>query len=270
MELLYLYGIVREARPLPAALETRLQLVSHGRLSALVEPVADEEFSPGVLDDKLQSLEWVAAQASRHQAVLEQVMRERPVVPARLCTMFSGPSALQAQLGEQEQRFHALLDALEGREEWSVKVFCQRAMLERDIATREGLDHDVGAPAAPGLAFLYHKRRRAELLRLVDAAIDDCVDDVLEHVEGLAFATRLRSLLSEQTTGREDAMMLNVAALLDHGADEVLAGELDEVSEHHGGRISIELRGPWPAYSFCNEPPAPTASGQGGLHAGPQ
>jgi hypothetical protein len=269
MTLLYLYGIVREARPIPAALETRLELVSHGRISALVEPVADEDFSPRVLDDKLQSLEWVAAQASKHQAVLEHVMREIPVVPARLCTIFSGPAALRARLGEQEPRFDALLDALEGREEWSIKVFCHRAMLEQDIATREDLANPPNAPAAPGMAFLYHKRRRAEIARLVDRAIDDCTDDVLDHVEHLAFDTRQRSLLSDRATGRTDAMLLNVAALLDHGADVALAHDLDEVSRHHGERFAIELCGPWPAYSFCDEPQAPIAPGRGRLHAPP-
>jgi hypothetical protein len=270
MDLLYLYGIVREPRRLPAALETRLRVVSHGGLSALVEPVGGEEFSPRVLDDKLQSLEWVVAQASTHQAVLEQVMRESPVVPARLCTMFSGPSALRAQLREQERRFHALLDSLEGREEWSVKVFCHRAMLERDIATREGFNDPTGAPDAPGLAFLCRKRRQAELARLLDDLIDQCVDEVLDHVEDLAFTTRLRSLLSQQTTGRADAMLLNVAALLDHGADEAIALALDEISECHGEHFSIELSGPWPAYSFCDEREEPAATSQEGLHGVPR
>lgn len=269
MTLLYLYGIVREARPLPAMLEARLQLVSHAGLSALVEPVVDEDFSPRVLDDKLQSLEWVAAQASKHQAVLGQVMREVPVVPARLCTIFSGAAALRARLGEQEQRLHALLDALEGREEWSIKIFCHRAMLEQDITTREDQDHPASAPAAPGLAFLHHKRRRAEIARLVDRAIDDCADEVLARIEDLAFDTRMRSLLSEQATGRTDAMILNVAALLDHGADAALAQDLDDVSRDHGERFAIELCGPWPAYSFCDEPQEPAAPGQGGLHAAP-
>ena len=267
MALLYLYGIVREARPLPAALATRLRLVSHDRLSALVESVPEAEFSPEVLDDKLQSLEWVAARAGEHQAVLEQVMHEGSVVPARLCTMFSGPSALKAQLDEQAPQLHALLDVLEGREEWSVKVFCERTALERDIAARDGLDHDAGAPAAPGRAFLEQKRRRAEFARRVDDAIDDCAEEVLAHVEGRAFDTRLRSLLSEQATGRKHAMILNVAALLDHGSHEAFARALDEVSEHHGECFSIELSGPWPAYSFCNAPLTPAASDRGGLHA---
>lgn len=268
MTVLYLYGIVRDAHPLAAALEPPFQLVSHGRLSALVEPVGDD-FSPNVLDEKLQSLEWVAARASKHQAVLERVMCEVPVVPARLCTIFSGPAALEARLGAQQTRFHALLDALEGREEWSIKIFCQRAMLEQDITTREDRERPSRAPEAPGLAFLHHKRRRAEIVRLVDRAIDDCADDVLGCIEDLAFDTRQRALLSEQATGRTDAMMLNVAALLDRGADVTLAHDLDEVSRHHGERFAIELCGPWPAYSFCDEPQGPAAAGQGGIHAVP-
>lgn len=253
MSLLYLYGIVREGHPLPASLVASLEVVSGGGLAALVEPVADEEFSPRVLDQRLQSLEWVAARAGAHQAVLDQVMREGPVVPARLCTMFSDAAALRERLGAQERRFHALLRAIEGRQEWSVKVYCDRPALVRRIAAREEPDGPLGPSGSPGRDFLLRKRRRAAIGRQADEAIDDCVDDVLGFIDDLAFDSRSRSLLSDKTTRRADTMMFNAAVLLDPGAEHALVRALDEASDAHGDCFSIVLSGPWPAYSFCDE-----------------
>lgn len=267
MGLLYLYGIVRESHELPTTLSTRLQVVSMGGLGALVEVVDDAGFAPGVLDEKLQSLEWVAAQAHVHQAVLDQVMSVGAVVPARLCTIFSGVAALQVRLHEQGPRFRALLDTIEGRQEWSVKVYCQRASLEPVIAAREGLDRPAQPSGTPGRDFLIRKRRRAVLVRLVDEAIDGCVDDVLDSIHALAAESRLRSLLSEQTTQRADEMMLNAAVLLDPEVEQRLVDALDETSELHGDCFSIVLSGPWPAYSFCDEAQAPVELEQGAPRA---
>ena len=41
------------------------------------------------------------------------------------------------------------------------------------------------------------------------------------------------------------------------------------ISGADGERFAIELCGPWPAYSFCDEPQGPAAAGQGGIHAVP-
>ncbi|MEM9457118.1 MAG: GvpL/GvpF family gas vesicle protein [Myxococcota bacterium] len=267
MGLLYLYGIVREGQPLPTSLVASLEVVSGGGLVALAESVGDGEFSPPVLDQKLQSLEWVAARASAHQAVLDQVMHEGPVVPARLCTMFSGAAALRARLCAQGSRFHALLGAIEGRQEWSVKVYCDRSALVRSIAAREGQEPPGEPSGSPGRDFLLRKRRRAAVARRADEAIDDCVDDVLGFIEDLAFDSRSRSLLSDKTTCRADTMMFNAAVLLDPGAEHALVRALDEVSETHGNCFSIVLGGPWPAYSFCDEVDTSSGDVAEGSHA---
>ena len=121
--ILYLYGVAPEEPGLRAAGDAALEVVPHLGLAGLVEAVLASEFSPKALDEKLLCLDWVTRMARKHEAVLEAAMRYGPVVPARLCTLFSGAEALKRSLAQDQVRFRSALARIRGREEWSVKVY---------------------------------------------------------------------------------------------------------------------------------------------------
>ena len=123
-QVLYLYGVVPSGQPLPASDVVPLQAIPFSTLVALVEPVPASEFSPETLEQRLQSVDWVAPLARKHTAVLEDAMQHGPVFPARLCTLFTSATALTNSLAENEQRFHEALSLLRGRQEWGLKMFC--------------------------------------------------------------------------------------------------------------------------------------------------
>jgi hypothetical protein len=78
----------------------------------------------------------------------------------------------------------------------------------------------------------------------------------------MAVETRLRSLLSGAATGRREAMVVNVALLVDTAGCPALhtaVGELDAHLRTEG--FALELTGPWPPYSFCDEESGPQELG---------
>src|SRR5215510_7383951 len=113
--ILYLYGIVRGGQRVPATGPPALEAVPFSSLAAVVERVPSGEFEPEALEQQLERLEWVAPLARKHAAVLEELMRHGPVVPARLCTLFSSTGALANALAEQAQRIRNALGRLDGR-----------------------------------------------------------------------------------------------------------------------------------------------------------
>lgn len=73
-----------------------------GRVAAVVSHVAQAEFCGPAGEANLQDLAWLAPRACRHQAVLEQAMRQGPVWPARFGTLFfraGQPRGLPAETG---------------------------------------------------------------------------------------------------------------------------------------------------------------------------
>ncbi len=260
--ILYLYGVVandRTVRPAGGALE----VVSCSSLIAIVEAVPRDEFSPEALDDRLQRIDWVAPLARKHTAVLEEIMRHGPVIPARLCTLFSHASAVADALNHSSQRFHDALRLIRGRQEWSCKLFYDEAQL-RAIAGADdpglrALD-SAALGASPGQAYVLRKQRDVRLAEVVAARVDAVVDEIIDAVSrevGLAIdaesaCVRFRELLAEAATGRPEPMALNAALLVDVGRAEALRVLVDALRAGLAeDGFALELTGPWPPYSFC-------------------
>ncbi|WP_224249742.1 GvpL/GvpF family gas vesicle protein [Hyalangium gracile] len=254
---LYLYGVIPAGQPIPVSEAAALQAVPFSNLVALVEPVSATEFSSQALKEKLQRIDWVSLLAQKHTAVLDEVMQHGSVVPARLCTLFSSAQMLQSSLVQNEERFQDKLERVRDRQEWGFKVFCDKAKLEAALAVSEPELRQLEAAAArasPGQAYVLRKKREARLAELCQLRRDEVSDEVLDVLEAQAADTRMRPLLSEATSGRSEAMTLNVAILIDNTGASALIAAAQELASLFGDEGFIfDPTGPWPPYSFCSD-----------------
>lgn len=254
-ELLCLYGIVRAGDRPSKPSSPPLDAIVHGRLAALVECVPAEEFQPEILAANLGSIEWVTRAARRHEAMLEEVMQAGPVIPARLCTLFSGSDAVCELLAGREDALAALLERLAGREERGLKIHCDELALRRALAET---DRDAlwlaaaAASASPGQAYLFTRRRDALLSELAERRIEEVQDFVLDAIEALDVDVRIKPVLADKGSNRTDRMILNLAALVERDGrphlDELLDGLAADLRAQG---FSFEQSGPWPPYSFA-------------------
>src|SRR5262249_18972186 len=116
----------------------------------------------------------------------------------------------------------------------------------------------AAAAASPGRAYVLRKQRDDYVAAIAAARIEEVVDEVLDALAGLTVEARLRSLRSEAVTGRREAMIVNAALLVDIAVCPALhaaARDLATVLSPEG--FDLELTGPWPSFSFCDEGPAP-------------
>lgn len=247
--LLYLYGIVHGDRQPDAACPAVVQ----GRLAALVERVPAEEFAPAVLERQLGSVEWVAELARRHEARLESAMQAGPVIPARLCTLFSGDEALRRLLAEDEEDLLAALGRLNGAQEWGLKLYCDMATLRAALAGRfAATAAPPGAlPMSPGQAFVLAKRREAQVAEMMARRLEEVQDLLLDVIEPIALETCVKRLLPAGASQRPERMIANLGVLVAQGELAGLALALDDLVEVLAGEgFVIEQSGPWPPYSF--------------------
>lgn len=172
----------------------------------------------------------------RHEEVLETLMAERAVLPIRFGSLLDGRPALRDLLRSRADEFAAALDFVRGRVEMGV-----RARLGRTAGTDGAAApaDSAAAPAGSGRAYLAakleHRRAAAALAEELNAELD-----------ALARASTFRAL-------DEPVPELAAAYLVDRAA----AADFQRRAAELGARrpeVELVCTGPWPPFSFTEEP----------------
>lgn len=223
-----------------------VRAVPEAGLTALVGAVPLREFGQPAVRRNLENLDWLAAVARAHDAVVRTAMHSGPVVPVRLVTLFSDEAAVRALLRRRGPDFLAALRRLAGRTEWGVKVF-------GDPRAAGPLDEAPEADGArPGASYLV--RRRAALTERERSLryAGEFGERLHRRLAAMAVAERrhgVRSTIAPETPG---ALLLNDAYLVEDTRFEAFH---DAVRADPGrAQVRVELTGPWPPYSFATVP----------------
>ena len=249
---LWLYGVTYADQALPEAFPGALLAIRHRSFSAIVERVPRAEFTPEALEEQMKSIEWVASTARRHQQVLTALLDGGPVIPARLCTLFSSPSAVEEALEAGRTRFSESLERLTGCREWGLRVFCDERRLAVELAVHaaEAAVDDEGL--SPGLAYVAAKQREARAAARASERVDEVVDEILDSLEPLAVEA------VEKATGAPDPgdgaiQALNLSVLLPRGGEASFQSAIEAEARRLAPQgFRFELSGPWAPYGFCN------------------
>lgn len=257
-DLLYLYGITRaEASPPVGLLALR-----HGDLAALCARVSPLEFADAAaLGLRLSDPAYVVPLAERHEATLRAARRLSPVLPARLCTLFSSEAALRSLLDAQAPRLRARLSRIEGREEYAVKLYCDHARLRAVLAQRGAVPLEEQALSA-GMRYLARRRREERATAQADARCEAVVNEVLAALFPYVDALRERPPLPPGSTGRSELMLLNLALLCAEAGAARVAGVCAALQGSHSAEgFALQRGGPFTPYSFAAYDPDDSAQG---------
>lgn len=247
---LYLYAVSRGLDPaalsgVPGLGGSRLGLVDHQELAAIVSTVDLEEYGEEGLRRNLEDLEWLETTARDHDAVIHAAASVAPTAPMRLATICLDEEAVRLRLREWYAALVQILDRIEGRSEWSVKVFT----LPQPVP--------AGAPpAAPsesvggGAAYLQRKKAQAQARTAEETAAVEAATGVHEALSSVAVAGRRLPGQDPRLSGHEGTMVHNGAYLVDAEAEHEFVRAVEQLVADHP-QVSIQLRGPWPPYSFA-------------------
>lgn len=242
---------------LPGAIEgeSGLELVGGG-LAAVVSRVPLADYGEGALASRLADATWTATRALRHERVVEHFARRASVAPLRFGTIYLRRESVERMLEERGAQMRSVLGRLEGREEWGVNVFVERARLREEVVNVSERLREMGERAArssPGQGYLL--RKKIESLRDEEARAE--TRRVASEVEARLAAVcdgaaRLRVLKDEATEqGELAARFAFLVARLRFSEFRAAAERLAEEYTPLGFRF--ELTGPWPAYNFMEE-----------------
>ena len=253
MNVLYVYAVTRDAA-MPAVDGVdgtqRFGTVTIGGISAVFTRVDGEAFSQEAIDARAGDLEWLGAIGYRHQDVVSDLMKRTAIVPLRAFTLFSSEEALRAFLHEQAEMLAKVLERLDGKQEWTLRVEFEPTRwsesLTARVASLRDLQNDI-AGAAPGKAFLLRKKLDDEKKRASHLA----EQEVVAEIERLVLDQLGCETLAE-TRERRDGAFPQINVLLNRD-EEAKLQELHETLvtryEHEG--VTLGLTGPWPPYTFA-------------------
>lgn len=261
-EAFYLYGIV-EGEPLLAGdlagIEgSQVEAISFDGVTGLGHPCPAVPYSAA---DAEIVIGWV----EEHDAVLRQTLSaSAAVVPCKFNTMIksgdrTAREAVRAWLEERQDELKALFARVRGRLEYGVRVLWQPSAGQEGTTREPSVEDsaDSGATLPPGVQYLMQeqvKRRSAEQRRLAQADIRArCLAAIAAQTDGIAEQRR------DGAEEEEDLLVLRCACLV---ATDMSAGFF-EVLDHLRTieHVTIQVTGPWPAYSFVGDP-APGAAAQ--------
>jgi len=252
--LIYVYAITgRAVTPDCEAVDQsrRFGAASAAGLAAVYTPVKAEEFSQEVIDRRAGDLEWLGSIGYRHQDVIANLMKSTAVIPLRAFTLFSNEEALRAYLTENAEALGKVLDRLDGKQEWTLRVELEpqrwNDSLVNRVASLRDLQQQIES-AAPGKAFLLRKKLDDEKKRASAAAEKEVVGEIERTV-----LDKLRCETVAESRERRDGAFPQINVLINRDEEALLQELHAQLNDRYDSEgVTLALTGPWPPYTFAH------------------
>ena len=254
-DLIYVYcisekrlGNIREFAP------KTVETIQVGNFFAIIKYVSGEEFSEVNFKANLSNAAWLERHAREHIQVIGKIMEAGPVIPFRFGTIYYSFEGLQKFVADFSDSLADNFNHIRGKEEWAVKIYCDRRILSEQI---DELSEEAASleaqimESSPGKAFLL-KRKKSELIENeMDRLCKGYGQSYFNELRDISMDTALNNLLPKEFTGRNDTMILNATFLVDQEKAANFCGTVEELrGKARKAGFFVELTGPWPLFSF--------------------
>ena len=212
------------------------------------------EFSGERIEERLADLDWVSACALAHEAVVEHFRDAPALLPLKLFTLFASDERALASIvdgPESRERLDRVLDRVDGRVEWGIRIRLDDARAREVLAAEARAAGSQGS----GKAFLLRKKLEQDAARELAVRLRGEMDATFaELAGGAAEAVRREPAASPESGGR---LLLDAAFLVPRER----SADFEAIVERCARRLApracdVTLTGPWPPYNFIAEVPA--------------
>jgi hypothetical protein len=236
----YVYCIIRTRQPLSlgplglGAEPSPVYTVSYGDLAAVVS-----DWPLGVLDPTRDNV-------LAHQRVNETVMQDHTVLPMSFGTVFKTGDDVAAFLKSASDAFLGVLDKMENKLEFGLKVLWDRDAVIEEIESENEDIHRLKDEIEHQKGSTYFARMQYG--RLVDAALHA---KSAEYMSGIFDRLRDVSVASRTNRPIGDRMILNAVFLVSRNQEQPFDARVKELGARYS-KLTFKYTGPWPPYNFVN------------------
>ncbi len=184
-----------------------------------------------------------------HTLVLEEVMREYSMLPARFCTLAPSANAIVEQvLKRRFGEFSGLLNDMNGMVELGLKAFWYEEVIFQEVLNENQPIRQLrDSLMCRRPEQTYYERIR--LGELIESAMwkkrDDDAARILGPLTPLAHECRTNKVIT-------DRMVINAAFLVDGDRQPEFDAAVTKLDEEMGKRLTFKYVGPVPPYNFVN------------------
>ncbi len=249
----YLYCLVRSARRpalqrisggLPGAGPVRALDAGQG-LWLIVADVPGEEYGEAAIASGLQQLEWVSRRAIGHEAIVEQFLGARAVLPMQLFTIFTTDARALEHVRRDRRRIDRILTRVEGQVEWGLRLTFDEASAREQVEEA----HRAAAGARSGASYLARKRDLRDAGRAQIAAARTQATRLYRHLAKHATGAKRRTSTEQAAPGSR--LLLDAAYLVPAKRAAAFRSALRQGARSlDAAGIVVSLTGPWPPYNF--------------------
>jgi hypothetical protein len=184
-----------------------------------------------------------------HERVIERVMQERTILPARFCTIAVNAEDIRRLLQRRYRKFGDLLRYMDHKIELGVKVFWRdmaaifREIVDENEEIRRLKEKIAQRPPAQTRAGRIAVGRKVQ--GALDAKKEREVEQILAGLRRASVEYRLN-----RTVG--DKMLLNAAFLVDRGHEKEFDDLMETLDLRCRDRMRFAYVGPLAPYNFVN------------------
>lgn len=240
----YIYGIIRN--------HGRIDLgpIGIGKRGDHVYGIGYRDICAIVSNSPVIQYETKRANLTAHEVVLEEVMKQFPVLPVRFSTIADtdDDSGILQILERDYERLSGMLDQVEGKKELGLKVIAIEDMIYKHILgkyeeIRNLKEKLIQLPAEK----TYYQRMK--IGEMVESALQTEKEyfkkQILDRLSPLAVDVKVNKNYGER-------MLLNAAFLVKDEAEAVFDEAVNELDGQFGWLVTFKYVGTLPPYNFVN------------------
>jgi hypothetical protein len=227
-----------------------LQLLEFSGLAAVVRSVRLDDFSLTTLQERLQSGSALEAMARSHNSVIEAIHTRQAILPAKFGMVHARAEDVLSALEPAHDALLRQLTDLEGRDEWAVHLYADRAVISERISREEPRIRDLRekrAAARPGRGYFLDQQIRDELESATDSALLALAQDAFDRL--LALSRDGQPSPNRRAMDLVGIEILRASFLVTREGAEAFTDEVQSIGAADG--VRCEFSGPWPPYSFA-------------------
>ncbi|MDP2930641.1 MAG: GvpL/GvpF family gas vesicle protein, partial [bacterium] len=255
--LIYVYCMSNSPPDLVHNTETKgLKSLMFENFFVIIKYVSENKFSEENFKKNLSDLKWLESNAREHIGVISMIMENCTVIPFKFGTIYNTKAGLKKFITDYSGSLIENFHHIKGKEEWSVKIYCDRKALceQIDKLSEEAaaLEKQIMA-SSPGKAFLLTRKKTDLIENEMDRLCKNYGQEYYNEFKKLSESTSINNLLPKELTGRGDAMILNATYLESKNNVTDFKSTVDMLRKKDGNSgFFIEATGPWPPFSFIS------------------
>ncbi len=181
-----------------------------------------------------------------HQRVNETVMQHHTVIPMSFGTVFKTDHDIMELLRSAYDAFSDVLNKMQGKVEFGLKVLWDRDQIIREIEEDEEDIRRLKGEISSQKGSTYFARMQYG--RLIDAALQARSE---HYVSQIFQALRDVSVASRSNKPIGDRMIMNAAFLVARDSENAFDTRVKDVGQRFD-KLTFKYTGPWPPYNFVN------------------